>query len=84
VTVIVREHGRFSKRRHFCDLPATVVESGCSLSRRAIVYDRVPQIPDPKQIAVAQLVGAGFKPALAPQDCQVNCRRQLLNRSSYG
>jgi hypothetical protein len=30
---------------------------------RAIAYDRVPQIPDPKQIAVAQLVGAGFKPA---------------------
>ena len=36
------------------------------LRGRAVAYDRVPQIPDPKPIAVAQLVGAGFKPALYP------------------
>jgi len=34
---------------------------------RAIAYDKGPANPDGKHIAVAKLVGAGFKPALVPQ-----------------
>src|SRR6202035_1093304 len=52
----------------------------------------VPQTPDGKHIAVAQLVGAGFKPALVPQarcegiaviSCAIEVRTAKLGSTSH-